>query len=217
MPTFTPSVILFAKKRETSLLFTNKDYKGLPARSRRKIQTQCHLRGNFPCLGEERAPMKSTESLADITTRLLGIARSSPQTARVRRDALLASFLLASPPPKTLQWGQAGGQHPLHNPPESDVVAKRDDAKSGHQTWRRRHGQASQRPFRLRDIAEAGPHGPDVLLLIPSKLRDGKHALSSIRPPLTSILLASNLRTLDHPVWGSAMRNERRHCKLKGG
>ena len=47
--------------------------------------------------------MKSTESLADIATRLLGIARSNPQTARVRRDALLASFLLASPPPKTLR------------------------------------------------------------------------------------------------------------------
>ena len=47
--------------------------------------------------------MKSIESLADMTTRLLGIARSSPQTARVRRDALLASFLLASPPPKTLR------------------------------------------------------------------------------------------------------------------
>ena len=47
--------------------------------------------------------MKSTESLADITTRMLGIARSSPQTARVRWDALLASFLLTSPPPKTLR------------------------------------------------------------------------------------------------------------------
>ena len=47
--------------------------------------------------------MKSTKSLADITTRLLGLARSSPQTAQVQRDALLASFLLASPPPKTLR------------------------------------------------------------------------------------------------------------------
>ena len=47
--------------------------------------------------------MKSTKSLADMTTRLLGLVRSSPQTARVRRDALLASFLLASPPPKTLR------------------------------------------------------------------------------------------------------------------
>ena len=47
--------------------------------------------------------MKSIESLADIATRLLGIARSSPQTARVWRDTLLASFLLVSPPPKTLR------------------------------------------------------------------------------------------------------------------
>ena len=37
--------------------------------------------------------MKSTESLAGATAMLLGIARSSPQTARVQRDALLASFL----------------------------------------------------------------------------------------------------------------------------
>src|SRR6185436_6794525 len=56
--------------------------------------------------------------------------------------------------------GQAGGQHPLRHLPENDIVAKRDDAKNGHQTWRRRHGQTSQRPFRMRDIAEAGPHGP---------------------------------------------------------
>ena len=47
--------------------------------------------------------MKSTKSLADIATRLLRIARSSPQTTQVRWDALLASFLLVSPPPKTLR------------------------------------------------------------------------------------------------------------------
>ena len=79
--------------------------------------------------------MKSTESLADIATRRLRIARGSPQTARVRRDALLASFLLASPPPKTVRGGgQTGGQHPLPHLPGSNVVAKRDDAKNGHQT-----------------------------------------------------------------------------------
>ena len=82
--TLTPSIILSAKEKETSLLFTNKDYKGLLARSHRKVQMRCHLRGNFPCLGEERAPMKSTKSLADNATRLLGIARSSPQIAQVR-------------------------------------------------------------------------------------------------------------------------------------
>ena len=43
----------------------------------------------------------------------------------------------------------------------------------------------------MRDIAEAGPHRPNVLLLIPLKLRDGEHALSSFPPPLASILLAS--------------------------
>ena len=78
MLTLTPSVVLSAKEKETSLLFANKDYKGLPARSRRIVQTHCHLRGNFPCLGEERAPMKSAESLADNATKLLGLARSSP-------------------------------------------------------------------------------------------------------------------------------------------
>ena len=47
--------------------------------------------------------MKSTEPLAGVTARLLGIVRNSPQTTRVQRDALLASFLLASPPSKTLR------------------------------------------------------------------------------------------------------------------
>ena len=72
--------------------------------------------------------MKSTEPLAGATARLLGIARNSPQTARVQRDALLASFLLASPPPKTLRGGQAGGQHPPHHLPKSNLVANGDDA-----------------------------------------------------------------------------------------
>ena len=47
--------------------------------------------------------MKSTESLADNATRLLGLVRSSSHIAQVRQDALLTSFLLASPPPKTLR------------------------------------------------------------------------------------------------------------------
>ena len=45
-------------------------------------------------------------------------------------------------------------------------------------------------PFRLRDIAEAGPHGPNALLLIPLNLRDGAHAHSGLPLPLASILLA---------------------------
>ena len=66
------------KEMKILLLLAYKDYKGLPARSRRKIQTHCHSRGNLFYLGEERAPVRSTESLPDITTRLLGIARSGP-------------------------------------------------------------------------------------------------------------------------------------------
>jgi len=55
---------------KTSLLFANQDYKGSPARSRRKVQTHCHLRGNFSCLGEEQPPIKDTKSLADISAGL---------------------------------------------------------------------------------------------------------------------------------------------------
>ena len=57
--------------------------------------------------------MKSTEPLAGVMAKLLGIARNSPQTARVQRDALLASFLLASPPSKTL-WGVKLADSTLH-------------------------------------------------------------------------------------------------------
>src|SRR6185369_1324582 len=98
---------------------------------------------------------------------------------------------------------------PLHHLPESDVVAKRDDARNGHQTWRRRHGQASQRPFRLRDIAEAGPLGPSVLLLIPLKPRDGEHALSSFPPLLASILLASKPKEARPPHSGDDRERQR--------
>ena len=108
-----------------------------------------------------------------------------------------------------LAGGQAGGQHPLHHLPESGVVAQRDDAKNDHQTWRRCHGQASQHPFRLRDIAEAGPHRPNVLLLIPLKLRDGEHALSNFPPPLATILLASKPKEARPPRPGVSRERQR--------
>ena len=108
-----------------------------------------------------------------------------------------------------LARGQAGGQHPLRHLPESDLVAERDRAKNGRQTWRRRHGQASQRPFRLRDIAEAGPLGPSVLLLIPLKPRDGEHALSSFPSPLANILLASKPKEARPPRLGDDRERQR--------
>jgi len=109
---------------------------------------------------------------------------------------------------------QAGGQHPLHHLPEGDVVARRDDAKNGHQTWRRRHGQASQRPFRLRDIAETGPHRPNVLLLIPLKPRDGEHTQSSFPPPFATVLLASKPKEARPPHPGDG--RERQRDTLRG-
>ena len=67
----------------------------------------------------------------------------------------------------------------------------------------------SQRPFRLRDIAEAGPHRPNALLLISLKLRDGKHALSSFPPPLASILLASKPKEVRPPHLGAGHERQR--------
>ena len=42
--------------------------------------------------------------------------------------------------------GRAGGQHPPHRLPESNLVAGGDDAKNSRQTWRHHHGQASPPP-----------------------------------------------------------------------
>ena len=82
--------------------------------------------------------MKRTKSLADITTRLLGLARSSPQTARVRRDALLASFLLASPPPKTLR-GVKLADSTLHTvSPRATLTTRRTATKPGTNAMVRR-------------------------------------------------------------------------------
>ena len=180
-----------AKEVKSSLLSANKDYKELPAKGRQKVQTRCHLRGNLFCLGEEWPSIKDTKSLADILARLRGKhGKQSPDCTGPKGcpSHKLSSSLSSS---EDLAGGQAGGQHPRRRLPESDLTADRDGAKNGDEAWRRRHDQASQRPFRLRDIAEAGPRRPYVLLLIPLKLRDVEDALSNYRPPLASILLAS--------------------------
>ena len=195
------------------MLNANKNYKGLPARSRRKIQTRCHLHGNLYCLGEERPLTKDIKSLADIATRLLGmhekqsLSHTGPEKCPSRK---LSSSLSSS---EHLAGGKAGRQPPRHRLSESNLVAKRNDAKTSDKAWRRRQARAPRHPFRLRDITEADPHGPDVLLLIPLKLRDGKHALSGICPPLASILLASSLRASHHPVRGSTAERGKKHCK----
>ena len=98
-----------AKEVKTSLLFANQDYKGFPARSRRKIQTRGHLHGNLFCLGEEWPSIKDTIPWPTFWSGYEESTRSNPHTAQVRRDSLLASFLLASPPPKTLRGVKLAG------------------------------------------------------------------------------------------------------------
>jgi len=82
--------------------------------------------------------------------------------------------------------------------------------KNSHQTWHQCHGQASPSPFRLGDIAGAGPHGSDALLLVPLKLRDGAHALSGLPPPLASILLAPKPKKARPPHLGAGHERQRK-------
>ena len=195
------------------MLLANKDYKGLSAQGRRKIQTHCHLRGNLFCLGEEQAPTKRTKSLANITTRLLRIhEKQSPDLTGPKRcpSRKLSSGFSST---EDLVGGQAGGQHPRHHLFESNLVADRDDAKSSNKAHADDTPGTPRHPCKLEDITKSGPHGLNVLLLIPLKLRDGKHALSGIFPPLASILLASSLRTSLHPVRWSTAESGKKHCK----
>ena len=73
-------------------------------------------------------------------------AGNSPQTARVQRDALLASFLLASPPPKTTQGSSWRTAPSAPSPREQPCCRGGDDAKNSRQTWRQLHGQAPPSP-----------------------------------------------------------------------
>ena len=91
--------------------------------------------------------MKSIEPLAGATARLLGIARNSPQTARVQRDALPSSFLLASPPPKTLR-GVKLADSTLHTISPGATLSpggtmQRTATKPGTNAMARRHNPPS--------------------------------------------------------------------------
>ena len=113
--------------------------------------------------------------------------------------------------------GRAGGQRPLHRLPESNLVARGDAAKNSRRTWRQRHGQASPSPFRLGDIAGAGPHGPNALLLIPLNLRDGAHAHSGLPPLLASIFLAPKPKKARPPHLGAGHERQRKTLQDLGG
>ena len=134
--------------------------------------------------------MKDTESLADILAGLRGkhekqsSDRAGPKACPSHK---LSSSLSSS---EDLAGGQAGEQHPRCRLSESNLFADRDDAKSSDKPGADTMLGTPRHPCKLEDITEAGPHRPNVLLLIPLKLRDGKEASSNYRPPLASILLA---------------------------
>ena len=66
------------------------------------------------------------------------------------------------------------------------------------------------------DIAEAGPHGLNALLLVPLKLRDGVHALPGFPPPLASILLAPKPKKARPPLLGASRERQRKTLRNLG-
>ena len=78
--------------------------------------------------------MKSTKSLADITTRRLGIhEKQSPDCTGPKgcHSHKLSSGFSST---KDFAGGQASGQHPRRHLPKSNLVADGDGARSGHGT-----------------------------------------------------------------------------------
>jgi hypothetical protein len=154
--------------------------------------------------------------LGDIATRLLGMHEKQSLGHTGLRECpsrKLSSSLFSS---EDLAGGQAGRQHPRRRLSESNLVTDRDDVKNSTEAWRRRHAWAPRHPCKLEDIAEAGPHGPYVLLLIPLKLRDGKEAFSSYRLPLASILLASGPKETRPPSSGVGRGRRREALQARG-
>ena len=100
----------------------NKDYKGSPARGRRKIQTRCHLRGNFPCLGRSERRRKAPSPWLTQQRGCLGCEEQPPgRTGPVGGSPRKPSPSVSST--KDHAGGRAGGQHPPHRLPESNLVA----------------------------------------------------------------------------------------------
>ena len=169
----------------------NKDYKGLPARSHRKIQTRCHLRGNFPYRGEKCAMKKGTEPLADATARLLGMRGPAPRPHGSSGMLSSQAFfwrLLHRRPCGGSSWRTApSAPSPREQPCRRGGRCEKRPPDLAPAPW-----SGVSTPFRLGDIAGAGRHGPNALLLIPLDLRDGAHTHSGLPLPLASILLAPN-------------------------
>ena len=139
------------------MLFANQDYKGSLARSRRKVQTHCHLRGNFSCLGEKRPPIKDTKSLADISAGLREKhEKQSPDRTGPKRcpSRKLSSGLLHQRPCGGSSWRVAPSDA---TSPRAVLLptgtVRRTTAKLGIAPA----PETLRHPYRLGDITEADP------------------------------------------------------------
>ena len=161
MLTFTPSVILSARKKETSLLFANKDYKGSPARSRRKVQTHYHLRGNFFCLWGGAAACKGHQALGRHFGRAAGKAREAISRPHGSEGMPFSQAFFWPPPPKTLRGIKLAdgtlGRHLSESHLATDGDGVNDDGKTWHRPRARDASPSLQAGGHHRSRPSMGP------------------------------------------------------------
>ena len=97
-------------------------------------QTHCHLRGNFLCLGEERATKKGTEPLADTTARLLGMRGTAPRP-RGSSGMLSSQAFFSHLLHRRLRGGSSWRTAPSALSPLGQPRHLGGDAKNSHPTW----------------------------------------------------------------------------------
>ena len=119
------------------MLFANQDYKESPAQSRRKVQTHCHLRGNFFCLWGGAAACKGHKVLGRHFGRATGKAREAISRPHGSEGMPFSQAFSWPPPLKTL-WGVklADGALGRHLS-ESHLAAAEDGAQDDGETWHR--------------------------------------------------------------------------------
>ena len=126
-----------AKEMKTSLLFANQDYKGSLARSRRKVQTHCHLRGNFFCLWGGAAACKGHQVLGRHFGRATGKAPEAISRPHGSEGMPFSQAFFWPPPPKTLRGVKLADGTLGRHLSESRLAADGDGAQDDSETWHR--------------------------------------------------------------------------------
>ena len=93
--------------------------------------------------------------------------RSNLRTAQVWRNALLASLLLASPPPKTLRGVKLANNTLDATSPRATLSPTQTVPRTATKPGADVMPVALHHLYKLEDTAEAGLRGPYVLLLCP--------------------------------------------------